>query len=73
MLSESVSFLADVQNQPDHRGISLDHVGVKGLHYPLLIRAKANARQPVRARLDILVRLHHGQRGAHLLDALPQA
>jgi GTP cyclohydrolase I len=56
----------DVQNQHDARGVPLERVGVTGLHYPLTIREKAGGRQPITARLDILVGLHEQQRGAHL-------
>lgn len=58
--------MADVQNQTDARGISLDRVGVTGLYYPLTIREKGGGKQVITARLDIFVGLHEHQRGAHM-------
>jgi GTP cyclohydrolase FolE2 len=64
--------IADVQNQPDGRGIALDYVGVTGLHYPLSLRSPEGGAQTVTARVDLLVGLHGAQRGAHL-SALVEA
>jgi GTP cyclohydrolase I len=58
--------LADVQNQTDDRGISIDRVGVTELHYPITLPQKAGTQQRVTARVSLFVGLHERQRGAHL-------
>ena len=58
--------LADIQAQPDTRGITLDRVGITGLDYPILVRQQAGGCQQVTARFDLTVGLHSRQRGAHL-------
>lgn len=56
----------DVQNQPDNRKIKIDKVGVKNIHYPILVEDRTNKYQHTNALIDIFVELPHQYRGTHM-------
>jgi GTP cyclohydrolase I len=58
--------LKDTQNEPDHRQIAIDRVGVKGLRYPLRIRDKARESQHTIATCSLTVDLPHHYKGTHM-------
>ena len=57
---------ADVQAQPDDRGIAIDRVGIRGLRYPILIETRGAARSR-RSRIGNLPSSSStDQRGTHM-------
>ncbi len=66
--------LKDTQNEPDHRQIAIDRVGVKNLRFPIQIRDKAHQSEPdVRSRIQntvatvaLTVDLPHHYKGTHM-------
>ena len=58
--------LKDTQNEPDHRNIPLDRVGVKKLRYPMQILDKAHALQHTVATVALTVALPHHFKGTHM-------
>jgi GTP cyclohydrolase I len=58
--------LKDTQNEPDHRRIAIDRVGVKALRYPLCIRDKARETQHTIATCALTVDLPHHFKGTHM-------
>ena len=56
----------DVQSSIDHRGVSLQKVGVKGVRLPFSIRTKAGGFQHVVATIDAAVDLPHDYKGTHM-------
>jgi GTP cyclohydrolase IB len=55
----------DVQAQPDERGITIDHVGIRRLRYPILIDSSAGPRPSI-AEWELTVELEAHQRGTHM-------
>jgi GTP cyclohydrolase I len=58
--------LKDTQNEPDHRKIAIDRVGVKALRYPMQIRDKERAVQHTIATASLTVDLPHHFKGTHM-------
>ncbi len=58
--------LTDTQNEPDHRRIAIDRVGVKALRFPMQIRDKAHAVQHTVATAALTVDLPHRFKGTHM-------
>jgi GTP cyclohydrolase I len=58
--------LKDIQNEPDHRRIAIDRVGVKALRYPMQIRDKARETQHTIATAALAVDLPHHFKGTHM-------
>lgn len=56
----------DVQNQNDLRKIHIDKVGVKNIHYPIIVEDRKNKFQQTNAVIDIFVELPHQHRGTHM-------
>lgn len=56
----------DVSMERDPRGISIQKVGVRGVHLPLQIRRKDNGYQMVLGHVDMTVELPHHYRGTHM-------
>ncbi len=56
----------DVQSQQDGRNITIDKVGVKNIHYPIVVEDRARETQHTTAELDIYVQLPHSERGTHM-------
>ncbi|MGE5469770.1 MAG: GTP cyclohydrolase FolE2 [Bacteroidota bacterium] len=75
---EKISFLPDIQSQPDGRDLRIDAVGVKGVRYPLVIPSGSTL-QPTVAVLSMTVGLPGSSKGTHmsrfveLLEAQGQA
>jgi GTP cyclohydrolase I len=66
MLPKELAHLKDTQNEPDHRQIPIDRVGVKNLRYPMRIRDKAHSEQHTIASAALTVDLPHEFKGTHM-------
>jgi GTP cyclohydrolase I len=66
MLPAPLHALKDTQNEPDHRRIAIDRVGVKNLRYPMQVRDKAHALQHTIANVMLTVDLPHEFKGTHM-------
>jgi len=58
--------LHDKQNEPDHRGLRIDKVGVRGLQFPIQIRDKAHTLQNTVATIAMSVDLPKEFKGTHM-------
>ena len=58
--------MKDIQNQRDHRRISIDRVGVRNLRYPITVFDKAHKEQPTVAEITLSIGLPHEYRGTHM-------
>ena len=58
--------MRDVQNQSDHRKIDINKVGVKNLHYPIVVLDKENRTQHTVATINMYASLDHHLKGAHM-------
>ena len=58
--------MKDIQNQRDHRKISIDRVGVRNLRYPITVFDKAHKEQPTVAEITLSIGLPHEYRGTHM-------
>jgi GTP cyclohydrolase I len=58
--------LKDVQNLKDGRGIAIDKVGIKNLHYPISVLDKAKSFQHTVADINMYVDLPHYFKGTHM-------
>ncbi|MBS4016535.1 MAG: GTP cyclohydrolase I FolE2 [Candidatus Latescibacteria bacterium] len=58
--------MRDVQSDYDFRNVNIDKVGVKNLHYPILLSDKAHKQQHTVARINMYVNLPHNFRGTHM-------
>ncbi|MGC8555147.1 MAG: GTP cyclohydrolase I FolE2 [Candidatus Acidulodesulfobacterium sp.] len=58
--------LTDVQNSKDGRGIGIDKVGIKNLHYPISVLDKAKSFQHTVAEINMYVDLPHYFKGTHM-------
>jgi len=58
--------LKDIQSQNDHRRIEIDKVGVKGIHYPIVVLDKINKVQHTVATINMYVSLPHHFKGTHM-------
>ncbi len=58
--------LKDVQNSKDGRGIAIDKVGIKNLHYPISVLDKAKSFQHTVADINMYVDLPHYFKGTHM-------
>lgn len=58
--------MIDVQNQPDHRNIAIDKVGVKNIRYPITVLDRANVTQQTVASINMYVNLPHQYKGTHM-------
>ena len=66
MLPTELTHLRDTQNEPDHRNIAIDRVGVKNLRFPMRIRDKAHAEQHTIASVALTVDLPEQFKGTHM-------
>ena len=62
----AVAELQDVQNQPDHRGVPIDEVGIAGLRLPVRIGGPGGIAQPTVATIAVNVELDAGTKGTHM-------
>ncbi|MCB2187825.1 MAG: GTP cyclohydrolase I FolE2 [Deltaproteobacteria bacterium] len=58
--------MIDVQNQPDHRNLPIDKVGVKNIRYPITVLDRANGTQQTVASFNMYVNLPHQYKGTHM-------
>ena len=58
--------LTDVQNSKDGRGIAIDKVGIKNLHYPISVLDKTKSFQHTVADINMYVDLPHYFKGTHM-------
>ncbi|MHB1645200.1 MAG: GTP cyclohydrolase, FolE2/MptA family [bacterium] len=58
--------LKDVQNSKDKRGIAIDKVGIKNLHYPISVLDKKKSFQHTVADINMYVDLPHYFKGTHM-------
>lgn len=67
--------MKDIQNQPDHRNIPIDKVGIKNLKYPIKVLDRRNGHQHTVASINMYVDLPHKNKGTHMsrfVEMLPQ-
>ncbi len=58
--------MIDVQNQPDHRNIRIDKVGVKNIRYPITVKDKRKGSQRTVASINMYVDLPEDYKGTHM-------
>lgn len=58
--------MKDIQNQEDHRRISIEKVGVKEIAYPVTVLDKAHSVQHSVATVNMSVNLPHHFKGTHM-------
>jgi len=58
--------MRDVAAQVDNRGITIDRVGVRDIHLPVMIREKDGGMARVLGEFDVSVQLPHHERGTHM-------
>lgn len=66
MLADQSIWLPDVQALADSRAIAIDCVGIKGLKYPITVRALDGHAQPSVAEFDMYVGLAPEVKGTHM-------
>jgi GTP cyclohydrolase FolE2 len=66
MLADQSTWLPDVQGLADSRAIAIDSVGIKGIKYPVTIRALDGRIQPSVAEFDMYVGLLPEAKGTHM-------
>src|SRR5271166_2877568 len=66
MKSNLPSKMQDRQNEPDHRELRIDKVGVRGLRFPIQIRDKARVLQNTIATIGMYVDLPKEFKGTHM-------
>jgi GTP cyclohydrolase I len=66
MHSQQLPGLVDTQNQPDHREVAIDRVGVTNLRFPIQVRDKAHSSQNTVATVALTVDLPHHFKGTHM-------
>jgi GTP cyclohydrolase I len=62
----SAGIMHDKQNEPDHRELRIDKVGVRGLRFPIQIRDKAHSIQNTIAVIGMFVDLPKEFKGTHM-------
>lgn len=58
--------LKDVQGEQDLRNVPLKHVGIKNLHWPIIMKDKTKGVQHTVAEITMAVDLPHDLRGTHM-------
>jgi MptA/FolE2 family GTP cyclohydrolase len=66
MLADQNLWLPDVQAKADTRAIAIDAVGIKGIRYPITVRALDGVAQPTVAEFDLYVGLNGDVKGTHM-------
>jgi len=62
----SKTALRDLMLEPDLRNLDIQKVGVKGLHYPIIVQDRVNGTQHTVAEIQMSVHLPHNFRGTHM-------
>lgn len=58
--------MPDLQKSSDDRNIAIDKVGVKDIHYPIVVMDKSKEQQQTVARINMYVDLPHHFKGTHM-------
>jgi len=58
--------MPDMQKSRDDRNIAIDKVGVKDIHYPIVVMDKSKEQQQTVARINMYVDLPHHFKGTHM-------
>ena len=58
--------MEDIQNHKDSRNIDIDHVGVKGIRYPITVLDKDMGEQQTVAEINMYVNLPRYYKGTHM-------
>ena len=58
--------MKDVQNEPDHRNIAIDQVGIKHLRYPIRVKDRRDGSQNTIADINMYVDLPQEYKGIHM-------
>ncbi len=58
--------MRDVASEADQRGITIDRVGVRDIHLPVMIREKDGGMARVLGQFDVSVELPQHERGTHM-------
>jgi GTP cyclohydrolase I len=58
--------MKDVQNEPDHRNIPIDKVGIKNLRYPIRVKDRRDGTQNTIAAINMYVDLPKEYKGTHM-------
>ncbi len=58
--------MKDVAAERDRRGVTIDRVGIRDLHLPVMVREKGGGMARVLGRFDASVELPHQYRGTHM-------
>ena len=58
--------IADVQNRPDTRNLTIDRVGIKELRHPIRIKDRSGFEQHTIATFNMYVELPHNFKGTHM-------
>lgn len=66
VLAKAPAIMHDKQNEPDHRELRIDKVGVRGLRFPIQIRDKAHSTQNTIATIGMFVDLPKEFKGTHM-------
>jgi GTP cyclohydrolase I len=66
MLANENIWLPDVQALADSRAVAIDCVGIKGIRYPITVRALDGRSQPSVAEFDMYVALSPEVKGTHM-------
>jgi len=66
MLPTELTHVKDTQNEPDHRQIPIDRVGIKNLRYPMRILNKSGGEQHTVATVALTVDLPEQFKGTHM-------
>ena len=61
-----VMAIADVQNTPDQRNLSIDKVGIKNIRHPVRVRDRSGGEQHTIATFNMYVDLPHNFKGTHM-------
>ncbi len=58
--------MRDLQSERDHRNLSIDRVGIRGIRYPITVLDRNNREQPTVATVEMAVGLPKEFRGTHM-------
>ena len=61
-----MSKMPDLQKERDTRNIAIDKVGVKDIHYPIVVMDRSHDKQHTVARINMYVDLPHHFKGTHM-------
>jgi GTP cyclohydrolase I len=64
--SDNCDEIADVQNSPDNRKITIDKVGIKDIRHPVRVKDRSVGEQHTVATFNMYVELPHNFKGTHM-------